>query len=125
MATMDVPSASEDGRTLVRRVALLTHVGEGLGQRLGHTVTTSSQLTVSLDDDSSTKIVENKCLVGFCETEFPGKTSVLDASPARRAGTSVVTRDQDVVSLGFCNTSGDNADASFRNKFDRDARPRA
>lgn len=113
MATMDIPSASEDGRTLVRRVAILTHMGEGLGQRLGHTVTTSSQLAVSLNNDASTKIVEYECLVSFCQTEFPGETSVLDASPARRACTTVVTRDQDVVSFGFCNTSGDNADASF------------
>lgn len=94
-------------------MTFLIHVDEGLGERLGRTVTTSSQLTVSLDDDSSTKIIQDKCLVSFCETEFPGKTSVFDASPTRRASTSVVTRDQDVVSFGFCDTSGDNADSSF------------
>lgn len=60
--------------------------------------------------------------MGFCKTELPGQTGVLDPSPTRRASATVVARDQDVVSFGLGDTSCNNADTSFRNKFDGDAR---
>lgn len=76
-------------------------------------ISPSSKLAISLDNNTTTQVVQNKRLVGLGETELPGETSVLDASPSGSASATIVARDQDVVSFGFCNTSGDNADASF------------
>jgi hypothetical protein len=83
----------------------------------GH-ITSSPQLTVSLDDDATTEVVENKSLVSLGKTQLPGETGVLDTSPSRGTSTTVVTRDEDMVSLGFGNTRSDDTNTSLGDELD-------
>lgn len=88
-------------------------------------VSPCSKLTVSLDNNTTTQVVEDKRLVGLGQTELPGETSVLDTGPSGSASATIVAGDQDVVSLGLGHTGGDDADTSLRDKLDRDSRARA
>lgn len=94
-------------------------------EKWGHTIATRPELTVRLDNDTATEVVQNQRLVSLGKTQFPGQTGVLDTGPAGGAGTTIVTRDQDVVSLGLGDTRSDNTDTSLGDKLDGDARPRA
>jgi hypothetical protein len=88
-------------------------------------VTTSAELTIGLDNNAASEIVEDKGLMSLGKTEFPGKTGVLDTGPSGGTSTAVVARDEDVVSLGFGDTGGDDADTGLRDELNRDTRPRA
>lgn len=88
-------------------------------------ISPSSKLTVSLDNNTTTQVVQDERLVGLGETKLPGETSVLDTSPSGGACTTIVARDQDVVSLGLGHTCGDDTDSGLRDKLDRDSRARA
>ncbi|TFA98676.1 hypothetical protein CCMA1212_009587 [Trichoderma ghanense] len=88
-------------------------------------ISASSKLTVSLHHDTASQVVENQSLVSLGKTQLPGETSVLDTSPSGGTGTTVVARDEDVVSLGLGHARGDNADTDLRHKLDRHARARA
>jgi hypothetical protein len=70
-------------------------------------------LTVSLNDNTTTKIIQNKSLMSLGETQLPRKTGILDTSPARGTSTAVVTGDENVVSLGLSDTRGDNTNADL------------
>ena len=59
-------------------------------------VPSGTELTVSLDGDTTTQIVEHEGLVGLSETELPRKTGILGTSPTRTAATA---EDEDVVRL--------------------------
>lgn len=84
-------------------------------------ISPSSKLAVSLDNDTTTQVVQDERLVGLGETELPGETSVLDTSPSGSASATIVARDQDVVSLGLGHTCGDDTDSGLRDKLDRDS----
>jgi hypothetical protein len=88
-------------------------------------ITTSLELTVSLDNNTTTKVVEDQSLVSLSQTQLPGETGVLDTSPSRGTGTTVVARDEDVVGLGLGDTRGDDTDSDFRYELDRDSGSRA
>jgi hypothetical protein len=88
-------------------------------------ITTSLELSISLDNDTTTKIVEDQSLVSLSQTQLPRKTSVLDTSPSRSTSTTIVTRDQNVIGLGLGDTRGHNTDTNLRDKLDRDSRSRA
>lgn len=81
-------------------------------------IATSLDLTVGLDNNTTTEIVENKCLMSLCKTQLPWKTSVLDTSPSRSTGTTIVARDEDVVSLGLGDTGSDDTNTCFGDKLD-------
>lgn len=85
-------------------------------------VSPRSKLTVSLDDNTATQVVQDKRLVGFGQTELPGETSVLDTGPSGSASATIVAGDQDVISLGLGHTGGDDTDTGLRDKLDRDSR---
>ncbi|GJD02058.1 hypothetical protein ColKHC_10883 [Colletotrichum higginsianum] len=92
-------------------------------EQTGHgDITTGAELTVSLDNDTATEVVQDQGLVGLGKTELPRKTSVLDTGPAGGTSTSVVAGDQDVVGLSLGDTGSDDADADLRYQLDGDAR---
>jgi len=62
-------------------------------------ITPSSQLSVGLNNDATTKIIQNKGLMGLGKAQLPGKTCIFDASPSRSASTTIVTGNENVVSL--------------------------
>jgi hypothetical protein len=80
-------------------------------------IASSPQLTVSLDNDTTTEVVENKSLMSLGKTQLPGETGVLDTSPSRGTSTTVVTRDEDMVSLGFGHTRSDDTNTSLGDKL--------
>jgi hypothetical protein len=59
--------------------------------------------------------------VSLSQTQLPGETGVLDTSPSRGTGTTIVTRDKDVVSLGLGDTRGDDTYTDLRYELDRDS----
>jgi hypothetical protein len=83
-------------------------------------VASCPQLTISLDNDATTKIVEDKSLMSLGKTQLPWKTSVLDTGPSGGTGTTIVTRDENVISLGFGNTGSDDTNTSLGDELDRD-----
>lgn len=85
-------------------------------------ISPSSKLAVSLDNNTTTQVVQDKRLVGLGETELPGEAGMLDASPSGSASATIVARDQDVVSLGLGHTCGDDTDTRLRDKLDGDSR---
>ena len=107
----DAAHGNERGR---REAPLL-----GTKQARDGKVTSSTELPVSLDGDTPTKVVEDKRLVGLGETKLPRKTSVLDASPAGRTSTSVVTGNQNMVRLSLGHSTCDDPDADLGHELDR------
>src|SRR3982075_1995281 len=57
----------------------------------------------------------------LAQTNFPGKTSVLDGGQGRRAGTAVVPADGDDVRARLGNARGNDADSGAGNEFYADA----
>jgi hypothetical protein len=88
-------------------------------------ITTSLELAISLDNNTTTKIVKYQSLVSLSQTQLPRETSVLDTSPSRGTSTTIVTRDQDVIGLGLGDTRGDDTDTDLRHKLDGDSGSRA
>ena len=80
-----VKSVSGQGASLVGNLLL------GTKQSSHCNVAPSTKLAVSLNDSPASEVIENKCLMGFGQTELPWETSILDASPARSARTAIVT----------------------------------
>src|SRR5258708_2226928 len=57
----------------------------------------------------------------FAQSDFPGKTGVLDGGQWRRAGTTVVPADGDDVRARFGNAGGDDSDSGAGSQFYADA----
>jgi hypothetical protein len=87
-------------------------------------IATGTDLTISLDNDTSTKVVEDQGLVGLSKSQLPGETGVLDTSPSGGTGTTIVTRDEDVVGLGLGDTRGNDTHTDFGDELDRDSSAR-
>lgn len=87
-------------------------------------VTSSANLTISLDNDTIAKIIEHERLMGLRETKLPRQTRVFDASPLRRTGAAVMTGNSYMICLGLGHPTSDDSDTDFRNKLDGNARAR-
>ena len=66
-----------------------------------HHITTAHQFTVCLDTYFVSQIVADQSLMGLCQTDFPGKSCIMDRTSRRGTGTSVITGDQDNLSTGL------------------------
>src|SRR5256885_13930759 len=62
--------------------------------------------------------------MGFAQSDFPGKTSILIGGQGRGAGTAVVPADGDDVRTCFRNARGNDADSGAGNEFYADTRAR-
>lgn len=60
--------------------------------------------------------------MSLSKTQLPRKTSILDTGPARGTSATIVTRDQDMISLSLSNTRSNNTNANLRNQLDRNPR---
>jgi hypothetical protein len=87
-------------------------------------IPTRTNLAISLDNHTATEIVKDKRLVSLSKTQLPGETGILDTSPAGSTGTTIMTRDQNVVGPGLSDTRSDDTDTSLGDEFDGDARAR-
>ena len=87
--------------------------------RDGH-VSAAHELAVCLQNDSVPKTVFRKTPVRLCEAQFPRKTRVVDGASRRRAGSSVIARDQDHLCTRFRNAGCDGAYACLGDQFDVD-----
>ncbi|KAH3688174.1 hypothetical protein WICPIJ_000816 [Wickerhamomyces pijperi] len=96
--------------------------GEAFGtQENSHSqVEGGSQLTVGLKNQVPSQVVQNQRLLSFTKTQFPSGTSVQDRRDWRSTSATVMTRDQDVISLGLSNTTGNDPDTQFGHQLDRD-----
>ena len=56
--------------------------------------------------------------MGFREPEFPGSSRVFERRQRARAGSTVVTRNEDDIGLGLGDTGGDGSHPRFRNELD-------
>jgi hypothetical protein len=71
-----------------------------------------ADLPISLDSHSVTKIVQDQSLMCFSQTEFPWKTSIFDTA-SRSSCATIMTRDENVISFGLCNTTSYDANTYF------------
>ena len=76
-------------------------------------VTTCADLTIRLDNHTTTKVIENQGLMSLSKTELPRQTSVFDTSPSRSTSATIMSGDQDVVSLSLGNTRCNDTNTSF------------
>ena len=82
-------------------------------------ITASADLTIGLHGHPSTQVVQNQRLVRLSQPQLHG---VLDTSPARSAGTTVVARDEDVVRLRLRDTASNDTDTDLGYQFHGDVR---
>ena len=84
-------------------------------------VTTGLHLPVSLHGHSASQPVADKGLMGFRQSEFPGKSGMPDRADRRGARTTVVSGDQD--DIGFClgHPGGDRPHPGLGHQFYADA----
>jgi hypothetical protein len=97
----------------------------GTKQTSNGDVTTCSELTVSLDDDTSSEIIQYQGLMSFSQAKFPRKTSILDTSPSGGTGTTIVAGNQDMIGLGLSDTGSDDTHTNLGNELDGNSRTRA
>lgn len=62
---------------------------------------TSSHLSISLQNNTGSEIIENESLVDFSDPELPRQTSVLYTRPTASTSTSIVTGYRYVFSLSL------------------------
>lgn len=60
-------------------------------------ILTGSDLAIHLEDNSWPEVIHHQGLVGFCNAQLPGETSVFDASPAASPSASIMPRDCDML----------------------------
>ena len=89
--------------------------------RDGH-ITTRAELTIRLHDHTTAQVIEHKRLMCLSETQFPRQTGKLDTCPARSTRTTIMTRNEDMISLGFGYTSGNDTHTNLRHELHADAR---
>ena len=89
-------------------------------QRRDRHVPAAHELAVCLQNDSVPKTVFREASVRLCETKLPGKTCVMYGASRRRAGSSVITRDQDHLCTRFRDAGCDGAYACLGDQFDID-----
>ncbi|KAH3660385.1 hypothetical protein OGAPHI_006971 [Ogataea philodendri] len=87
-------------------------------QTCNSNVSSGLELTIGLNSDSSSQVVQNKSLVSLSKTKLPWQTSILDTGPSGSTGTTIVSRNQNVVCLGLSDTRSNDTNTNFRNKLD-------
>lgn len=87
-------------------------------------IASGTNLTVCLDSHTSTQIIQNERLMRLGQTKFPGKTGVLDTYPPRSTGATIVARNEDMIRLRLCHTTGDDANTHLRDELHRNASAR-
>mmetsp|Transcript_63498 Transcript_63498/g.168243 ORF Transcript_63498/g.168243 Transcript_63498/m.168243 type:complete len:352 (+) Transcript_63498:1029-2084(+) len=89
----------------------------GAQQRSNHDVTTSAQLTVGLECNTSAQAVQHKSLVCLGQTNLPRCSRVLDSSPLRGPCATVTTADKNMVSLALSHASSNNTNTNLAHKL--------
>ena len=82
------------------------------------------QLTIDLHHDAIAQLVRDQHLLGFRQAQLPRHTGVLERGQRRRAGATVIARDQDHVGMSLGDTGRNRADADFGDQLDVHARQR-
>ena len=80
-------------------------------------VTSAHQFSVCLNADFVSKSVHDQRLMGFCKSELPRKSGIVDGTSWCSSGTSVITGDQHDLCSCFCNTGCNRSDTCFRYQF--------
>ena len=70
-------------------------------------------LAVDLDCNAPAQAVEHQCLLRLRQSEFPGRSGVLDRGPRTRTGTAIVARNGDVIGFRLGYARCHCADTSF------------
>ncbi len=76
---------------------------------------------VGAEDNAVAEVVDDQRLLGLGQAQLPGGTSVFGGGKRGRAGTTVMTGDQDVVGGSLGDTSGDGAHSGLGDELDGDA----
>ena len=87
-------------------------------EEAGHSdITASAKLAVGLHGYTTAQVVQDQGLVRLRETKLPWQAGMLNACPPRRASSTIVARDEDVVSLGLGHAARDNANSNLRHQL--------
>ena len=86
----------------------------------GH-VTAGLHLAIGLHTNPATQSVQHEGLLGFGQADFPGATAMLDGRPGRCTGTTVMARNNYMVSLALGHTGCNRAYTNFRHQFHADS----
>ena len=78
-------------------------------------------LTVRLNANPATQIVHDKRLLGFGQTDFPGRTGMLDRRQWRCPCSPVMTGNHNMIGLGLGDTGRNGTDPDFGNQLDRNS----
>mmetsp|Transcript_53181 Transcript_53181/g.94974 ORF Transcript_53181/g.94974 Transcript_53181/m.94974 type:complete len:304 (-) Transcript_53181:1972-2883(-) len=84
-----------------------------------HDITASAKLSVGLQDNAATQVVQDQSLMGFSQTQLPRQTSVLYTSPATGTCSTIVARNGDVVRMALGDSRGNDTDTNLRHQLDR------
>ena len=76
-------------------------------------ITTTHEFSVCLNADFISQAVHDQCLMRLSETKLPRKSCIVDGTSRCSTGSSVITRNQDNLCTGFCNTGCDSSDTCF------------
>src|SRR6266851_6220463 len=90
-------------------------------QRRHDDVAAVAQATIGAQADALAQPVRDQDLLRLGEPELPRGAGVLDRRQRRRAGATVVTRDQDVVGLRLGDARGDGPHTRLRDELHADA----
>ena len=85
-------------------------------------VTSAHQFSVCLNADFVSKSVHDQRLMGFCKSELPRKSGIMDRRITRCCTcTTVMSGNKDYLCASFCYTGCDRSDTCFRYQFYRNA----
>mmetsp|Transcript_27317 Transcript_27317/g.66294 ORF Transcript_27317/g.66294 Transcript_27317/m.66294 type:complete len:207 (+) Transcript_27317:1261-1881(+) len=86
-----------------------------------HDIQSRPNSTINTNGDTVTKVIVEKCRVGFRETKLPWATSMLDRRKRGSTSTTITTRNLDNIGVSLGNTTGDGSDTNTRDQLDRNA----
>ena len=92
----------------------------GTEESCHHNVTARLELTIDLELDAATQVIEHKCLFRFGNTKFPREAGMLDRSKRRSTRTTIVARNEHYIGMSFRDTRGNRTHAHFGHKLHRD-----
>src|SRR6266702_4707032 len=84
----------------------------GSQQRSDHDVAPSLQATIDAYSYAPAQPIAYERLLRLCQPALPGDTGVLDRLKRRGARPTIMPADLDIISVRFCHTSGDRANAN-------------
>ncbi len=80
------------------------------------------QLAVRLNADLISQAVHEQGLMGFRQSQFPGKARVMDGAPGSRSRAAVIAGDQDHLGPRLCHTCSHSSHSRFRHQLYRNPR---